>query len=464
MVVVAQCSPYSPRTDFDPPLELSASYSQTAQTVDARTPWWKEFGSSELDTLISQVLDQNLSLRQAMYRVKQAIAITDRSFAAKMPDVLGEISANRSQTVVSVGNLPSQTTVSNQFGLAVAASYEVDVWQKVSSQIDAAQLDADASEMDRQSLAVTLVSQTVDAYLTVVEQKQLRNLLDAQIAVNKTYQELIEVRFTQGLASMVEVLQQRQQVAALTARLPLVTSQVGIAENQLAVLVGKMPAGLSQVTTMSLPTVPADVVALGVPTDLLRHRPDLRAAELRIAAADHRVAAAVADRFPVLRLTGRTGFSDKELATFFESWIWSIGASIVASIFDGGRKAAEVDRAKAQVEELLWGYGQQILVAVREVEDALATEKGHRLRLDALVSQRDLANRTMEEARVRYVQGLSDYLTVLTALRSLQQVEQEMLTTQRQILSARVQLSRALGGMWAQDERGTPTPSQGEPQ
>ncbi|NUN14715.1 MAG: efflux transporter outer membrane subunit [Myxococcales bacterium] len=463
VVVTQQCSPYSPKTHFDPPIEISPTYSKVAESAEIRGQWWKEFGSPELDTLISQVLKQNLSLRQALHRVSQAKAMVDRNYAGKLPDVSGELAVSRAQTVMAVGNLPPQTTVSNQFGLTVAASYEVDVWQKISSQIDAAQLDVDASEMDRQALAVTLVGQTVDAYLTVAEQKQLLDLLHAQITVNKTYQELLEVRFSNGLASMVEVLQQRQQVATLTARLPTVTSQLEIAQNQLSILVGKMPTDTGDINVTTLPTLP-DRLAIGVPTDLLRHRPDLRSAEIRIAAADHRVAAAVADRFPVLRLTGRTGFSDKELSTFFESWIWNIGASIAASIFDGGRRAAEVERAKAQVEELLWGYGQQILVAVREVEDALALEMGHRQRFDALTLQRNLANRTMEEARLRYVQGLSDYLTVLTALRSLQQVEQEMLTTQRQILSARVQLNRALGGMWIADKDAASTPPKAEKQ
>ncbi|MEC9072711.1 MAG: TolC family protein, partial [Myxococcota bacterium] len=162
----------------------------------------------------------------------------------------------------------------------------------------------------------------------------------------------------------------------------------------------------------------------------------------------HRVGVAIADRFPALRIGGSTGFQDRDISELFTNWVWSLAANVVAPLFEGGRRAAEVERTRAVLEERLHQYGGVVLRALGEVEDALSGERRQKEHLSALSTQLDDARATLEEARRRYVAGLVDYLPVLTALQSVQQVERQAVSARRQCLSFRVQLSRALGGAW----------------
>ncbi|HRE92270.1 MAG TPA: TolC family protein, partial [Myxococcota bacterium] len=192
--------------------------------------------------------------------------------------------------------------------------------------------------------------------------------------------------------------------------------------------------------------------------------PDVRAALLRVTAADHRVGAAIAAQYPSLNLSASTGFQSPDLLELFEYWVWNLAANLVAPLFDGGRRSAEVDRSRAVLEDLVLAYGQAALTAVTEVESALVQESRQRQHVERLDEQLKLARLAFGETEVRYANGLSTYLEVLNAQRALQQSEQSMLQAQRQLLSFRVQLHRALGGTWMNaatttepnNDRGTP--------
>jgi outer membrane protein TolC len=181
---------------------------------------------------------------------------------------------------------------------------------------------------------------------------------------------------------------------------------------------------------------------------LLELRPDLRAIRRRIEAADRQVGAAIANRFPAIRLTGSLGLSSTEPENLFDDTIFGMLASLVQSVFDGGQRSAEIDRRKAIVEELLATYGQLVLQALVEVENAIVQERHQRDHIASVEEQLVIARDTLREARNRYAEGLSDFLPVLNALVSLEQIEQSLLQAKRQLLSYRIQLYRALGGSW----------------
>jgi outer membrane protein TolC len=200
-----------------------------------------------------------------------------------------------------------------------------------------------------------------------------------------------------------------------------------------------------------LPELPP-IPSTGLPANLLLRRPDLRAASLRVAAADHRVASAVADRLPALRLTASSGWQSFTPAEkLFDSTLWTIAGNVAAPLIDGGRRRAEVDRTKAVVDELLHEYSEAFLGAVQEVEDALVSEREQRKHLAALGDQVRFSGRALGEAQLRYVTGLSDYLPVLAALQTLQEAERLQLTARRDLVGFRIQLYRALGGTWTNE-------------
>jgi outer membrane protein, multidrug efflux system len=323
------------------------------------------------------------------------------------------------------------------------------VWKKAGSRAAGAMLDAEAARADLEAIAVSLVAEVTETWFELLSQRAQRELLERQIEINETFLELIQLRFRQGLASSLDIYQQRQQVVATRAQLPLVDAAIELLHHRLAVLVGDAPqtgAG-PDAGRRALPELPP-MPGTGVPADLLDRRPDVRAARLRAEAADHRVAVAVADRLPSLSLTGSLSTQSNTIGDLFRTPLWSLAGNLLGPLFDGGRRAAEVDRNRAVVDERLMSYGQALLVAMLEVDGALAQERQQILYITELEEQRELAEDTLRTARDRYREGLSDFLPVLTALQSLQRVELTLIQARRQALSFRVQLCRALGGSW----------------
>jgi outer membrane protein, multidrug efflux system len=193
-----------------------------------------------------------------------------------------------------------------------------------------------------------------------------------------------------------------------------------------------------------------DLPPAGLPAQLLENRPDILAALARLKAADQQLVAAEAARLPAIRLTGSGGYSGGELDRLFDNWLANLAAGLTAPLLDGGRRAAEVDLSASVVEERLALYRQTVLNAVREVEDSLAREVYLREHIHWSESQLRIAAKALDEARSRYLNGLSDYLPVLTQLLSVQNLEMDLIERRRELIAARITLHRALGGSWPQ--------------
>jgi len=413
--------------------------------------WWVTFEDPALDALVDQALADNLDIAQAWARLEQATALARQAAAGHWPEIEITTGYSKSQSNFSGGDrLGTFSITSERIPLTIGAAYEVDVWKRIASLKRGAVLDMEATREDLASIAMTLAAQVAEAWFSLLEQEAQAKLLDKQQSTGRTFLELTQLRFSQGLASALDVYQQRQQLAATRAEVPLVEAGREVFRHQLAVLVGDPPRALVAPERDALPGLPP-LPPTGLPSELLTRRPDVRSAHLRLAAADYRVAAAVADRLPALRIGAETGYESRdfdEIENLFDNWIWSLFANITWPVFDGGRRKAEVDRNKAIVKEALGAYGQVMLLALQEVEDALIQERKQAEFLIELERQVELARNTLREARMRYANGLSDYLPVLAALESLQTVERSLITAERQLLSFRVQLYRALGGTW----------------
>jgi outer membrane protein TolC len=226
-----------------------------------------------------------------------------------------------------------------------------------------------------------------------------------------------------------------------------VEAQEQLLLNQLAVLLGKAPGGRLDIQTMELP-IPTQVPAAGLPADLLANRPDVRAAGRRLEATDWQVAAARANRLPAVRLTGTAGYGPADIDLMLDNWILSLAGNLTAPLLDGGRRAAEVDRARAATDENLAVYRETVLTAVREVQDALVAEYYQRRHIAALNRQLEAARNALVEAREQYRKGVDDYLPVLTQLLAVQNLERDLITQNVQLFIDRIDLYTALGGNW----------------
>ena len=368
--------------------------------------------------------------------------------AERYPDLSGSATADfarRRSEITANGSDGSEN-----YALGLVSSYELDLWGRIRSQREAALYTAKASEADLQTASITVAAEVADRWVKIISLRLQKLLLDQQLENNLIFLELIELRFRNAIVSALDVYQQKQVVENVRARIPLVEAETQLLMHELAVLLGRPPRSDLGLTQMALPVL-GRLPAIGLPVDLLANRPDVRAAGMRLKAADWQVAAARANRLPALRFTADAQYGGSDLDLLFDTWLLRLAANLTAPIFDGGRRAAEVDLTRAQADANLWAYRRTVLTAVKEVEDAVTSETRQREHIKGLEAAKAAARRGLEEAISRYRRGLSDYLPVLTQLLAVQDLERSLISQQEQLILFRVGLYRALGGGWLAD-------------
>jgi NodT family efflux transporter outer membrane factor (OMF) lipoprotein len=446
----ASCSPHKVTRNPKPPITVPAAYSSIqAEGANLSDRWWQDFGDPELNKLVSEALEGNLQVKAAWQRVKQARAVSKQLGAGKFPAVNVNGSVSKKNETLGPGGISFDFPTSP---VSIEASYELDIFKKVGNAQAAAMTDAMAARDQVEGIAMTLVAQIAETWFSLSAQRASLLLLEKQIDTSSKFLELAEMRLGQGLGSGLDLLQQRQQLAAVEGQRPLLESSVGVLQNQLAILTGRAPGEFQVAVRSELPALPTRPSS-GVPADLLLRRPDVRAARLQVEAADYRVAVAVANRLPSLRLGASYGPFQVQDLVFSTANIWQIGANLLAPLFQGGRLKAEVTRNEAVVSEKSYNYGQAILQALVEVENAAIQESKQVEYVAELQEQLVIAQETLEEARQRYSAGIGNesFVQILAALSSSQQIEQSLLRAQKQALSHRIQFCRALGGSWTQE-------------
>ncbi len=445
LAVLPACNPHVRRDPDQSQVAVPQAFGAQPEGPRVAAPdrWWEAFGDAGLDALADRLFADNLDLKQSWARLAQARAMATQAGSARWPTLDLSASVGRGRSYDFLGNAND----TNQYGLSAMASYEVDLWGKVEARAQAADADVVAARFDVEATAMSLSGELVSAWYGLAEQQAQLALLQGQLETNETLLELVRLRFAQGLASAVDVLQQQGQVRRIQTQRPLIEARQAVLANRLASLMGLTPGGLAYAPPTTLPVLPA-APATGLPGELLRRRPDVQAARARAMAADHRIAVALADRFPALRLTASTGFQSIDLADLVDRWIWNVVANLTGPIIDGGRRAAVVEAERAGLRVQLAGLGKSILRAIVEVEDALVQEARQAEHLQALDAQLDDARSLLEQSQARYLEGLTDYVPVLTALQGLQTTEQSRVTAHAQQVTFRIQLYRALGGDW----------------
>jgi len=401
--------------------------------------WWQHLGDEDLSPIIERALAASPTLRQSWDRLRQARAALRVERADELPSL--DLNAQGRNRFTDERNLGDDYT----FGLA--ASYELDLWGRVRAASAASAFDLQAREADVQTAAITLSAEVAENWYALVEQRAIRDLRREQIDTNEQVLDLTEFRFRQGQAVLADVLRQRQLVEQRKGELEDNLSEIAVRKNAIAVLEGRAPGTPDlpgRARFASLPPLPAT----GLPIELLRRRPDVREAFLAIQAADARVAVAIAEQYPRFDLTADYTSTAMRLDDLFSSWLLSLAANVTAPIFDSGRRAAEVERQRALVSEALNAYEDTVLQALREVEDALVRERRQRAKLQSLLRQRDLADQVVERLTERYTQGQEDFLDVLNALITQQDVARQVITARRQLQGFRIDLARALAGGW----------------
>lgn len=398
--------------------------------------WWMSFRDPALNDQINQAFDGNFELAAAADRLRAARAVTRLAASDLFPDVnaINDIQHNFN---------PGPDTTSWVWGLD--AAYQVDIWGQIRSRVEAERLRTAATHADYHAIALTLSAEIARTWFSLIEARAQLELLDEQFETNKTGLELQEERFAEGFIRAPDVLRQRQLVESTLEQISIVKPQVEVLEHQLAVLLGQMPQSARYETGATLPEIPP-LPNAGLPSELLRRRPDVRRDYLAFAAADRDLAAAITDQYPRINISGSVLNVSERPETLFRDWFVSIGGQIIAPLIDGGQRRAEVYRSGAVVRQRFNEYGQTMLVAFREVEDNLAREKYQIERLEHLDAQVELARQSSEQLREQYLIGDTDYLSILTAITAEQRLQRETLSAQLDLILIRIGLYLALAG------------------
>ena len=432
------------------------------QPRDAR--WWRHFNDPTLSSLIEEALVRNQSIQAGWARVRQARYIAMQVRAARMPQVgaAGDFQIGENLTPV-IGDVRS-----TQLTASAPVSYEADVFARRAREHQASKLDAQAARLDQDALAISISAEVAEAWFDAINARIEVAVRAEQLETDLKFLELVELRYREGLNSAVDVHQQRQRVAGSRAALALAEAQTDLTTQRLSVLLGEAPGRPFPLSNTALPRI-GPTPDVEVPATLLDARPDIRAVQTRVEAADRRVAAAVGARLPQITLSATPAYtwlrSESSGGDFIPGggddastpqdtvfgFTWNVGANVSVPIFDGLLGRAQIRTERAVVDELLESYAQTILNALFEVESALVLERQERLRIEYLEDQLELAGVTLDATRDRYRAGLSDFLPVLTALATKQLAELELVASRRQLVSYRVQLYRALGGTWPEE-------------
>lgn len=426
-------------------VEVPEAWSEAPVATTDIAGWCSDFDLPELDALYGNVQRDNLSLRAAWTRQAQAEAISRSIGATRYPTAELQASTGRSRAPSPVG-----TSTDSRFSLTAAAAYEVDLWGRLASNRRAALYDVEAIRADAEAMAISMTAELTNAYFDVLHHRERIDLLETQIGTTEQFLEFLMVRLASGMATALDVNQQEQQLEALRGQLAIIRGAEATTTQRVAILVGQPPQANVTGQSRRLPELPM-TPEVGLPASLLSERPDLRAALLRLEAADQRIAVAAADRLPTIRLSASTFLQATSIAGLVDDIFWNLTGNLIQPLFDGGRRTAELDRTQALAEERLYLYGQTLLQALFEVQSALVLEAQQQEFVDQLTLQLEKAELALDLARERYRQGTLDYLRVLTTLQSLQQVQNTLLDARRNQLGFRVQLCRSLGGSWTRE-------------
>lgn len=425
----------------------TASGVQADASATSLAQWWQRFDDPQLTDLITQALQAHTSVRTAQVALLQARAQVDVQNAGLAPRVGASASAQRGKS--------GGSGASNSFQAGLDASWEPDVWGGQRSAIAASEADAQTAQANLGAVQVSLAAEVALNYITLRSLQERLAIARSNLASQQETLQISQWRLQAGLVTSLVTEQARASTAQTAAQIPALQASMAQLRHALAVLTGQPPGALESALADARP-VPqaADTLALAIPADTLRQRPDVRAAEQRVSAAWARVAQADAARYPDFRLSGSLSLRALTLGALGNgaSVANALLASVSGSLLDGGAALAQVRVQEASAEQVRLNYQATVLTALTEVEDALVALRGDRERLVQLRIAAEAADNAALLANDRYNSGLIDFQTVLETQRTLLSTQDSVASTRASLSANHVRLYKALGGGWQPED------------
>ena len=410
--------------------------------ADDLARWWERFGDPQLSALVAQALQAHPSALSAQAALRQARAQARVQAAGMLPDVSLSGSAQRSRSGGQTGN---------SFQVGLDAGWEPDLFGRLDAGVQASQADARAAQASLEQVHVSLSAEVALQYISLRSLQQRLAIAQRNLETQQQTLQITDWRVQAGLATSLVAEQARAAAEQTAAQVPQLQASLAQARHALAVLTGQAPAALD--AALAAPQAvpqPSQALALDIPADTLRQRPDVRVAQERVQAALARVSQADAARYPSLRLSGSLGLRALTLGALGDSasLVHSLLGSVAVPLFDGGATQAQVQVQQAALEQARQAYQLAVLTALKEVEDALVALQGEAARLAHLQQAAQAAGNAALLAQQRYASGLIDFASVLETQRTQLATQDALATSQANLGSNHVRLFKALGGGW----------------
>ncbi|MBS0196637.1 MAG: efflux transporter outer membrane subunit [Planctomycetes bacterium] len=414
--------------------------------------WWQKFNDPALDSLIERAVAGNNDLKIAAARVREARALRGIEESNLFPKVDATGSYRRSRdSENSPRSDPGSTDAHDLFQAGLDAAWEIDVFGGIRRSIEAADADLAAAEETRRDVLITVIAEVARNY---VELRSFQRRVEVNQEAIRSQGETLELTKSlanAGISSQLQVEQARAQLAARESQLPPLRVGVRQSAYRLAVLLGQEPGSLLAElgAPSAIPVSPTDV-PVGLPSELLRRRPDIRRSERQIAAASARVGVETAELFPKFSITGDFGFEARDIGNLFDanSRVWGIGPSMRWNIFSAGKVRNRIRAAGAREEASVAEYERTVLLALEEVENSLTLFVQEQARRRSLAAAEQASSQALNLATERYKSGIGDFLNVLDAQRALYELQDQLVNSGAEVSRSLIALYKALGGGW----------------
>jgi NodT family efflux transporter outer membrane factor (OMF) lipoprotein len=420
-----------------------------------RGAWWRVYQDPQLDSLEAKVSDANQDLKAAFARLQQARAATRIARADLLPSLTADSSATRARTSVNSPTfVPGRSAVYNNFDLQADLSYELDVWGRVRNAVSSARASQQASAADLVTLDLAIHAELATDYFSLRAQDAEQVLLDKTVEDYAQSLKLTQNLYQGGGAALADVAQAQAQLETARTQAADIRLQRAQTEHAIAVLLGENPSAFHAQPNPLPPELTPPPIDPGLPSSLLERRPDVAAAERRVAAANAQIGVARAAYFPVFSLAGAAGFDSTSSSNWLTapSRLWSVGPAGVLTLFDAGRHRAQTAQAKAMYDEQVADYRGTVLTAYQEVEDNLAALRQLQQESVSEAAAVTATGKALQQAQYRYKAGLVTYLEVASTESTALQAQLSNVTIQMRRMNASVQLVKALGGGWQKAE------------
>jgi len=448
--------PRAPSADVAVPAAWSAGNRVATDGNPVLAEWWLRFEDPLLERLVSQALKSNKSLVNATAALRQARALRDVALASLFPVLSASAGAQRAS------NGDGQSNAGNHFSAGLDASWELDFFGVNRSALYVSDALMQASAASLGDAQISVAAEVALDYITIRDSQARLAIAVENLANQEETLQIAQWRQQAGLSTLLETEQARAEAEQTRAQLPLLHTAIEQSSHALAVLTGQPPLALSAALAEAVPVPRADSrLALGIPADTLRQRPDVRSAEHQVRAAIARVSQAKAARAPDFTLGGSLTSNALSVGALgaSASIVKSIVASVVMPLFDGGARRAQVRAQVAALEQAQSAYESSILTALQEVEDALVAIRGDGERARSLRKAADAAGNASLMARQRFSSGLTDFQTVLDTQRVQLSTQDALASAVANVSSDHVRLYKSLGGGWKSDETADSRPS-----